>query len=223
MRIVIFLLMATICATATAQSPGIVYDQVTVLTKGWENKGQPFCYTTEFAPEQKCLTLSTMGEIQLRKDGQWSQNPADQFYIGRLSEDARQTASQYYKLYVRYLAMDGNRFLVHIVFLQDQTKPGAYDFTQTIFASGNHQLASNGDVPSLESMSFSNGLEYLGAVLLAIHDTGIAPEASANKDEIPRLRMAIVTRNLALLEIGNQMAQAYMNAAGPGTAIPGPH
>lgn len=180
-------------------------DQQLSLRQTWDKTGQ-FCYLEDGAKEKKCLTISQMGEIKIRDKGDWSQAAQDQSYIEQLSPEEKATAGGFYKLYVRYLAFgNSNQFAVHIFFLNRPGTNGKEDLSQTIFEFGS---VNAGNDVQVDSMSFSNGLETVGAILGA----GISLSASGVKPTDATVYAEIVKANLPLLMVGAKMVKVFVDS-----------
>ena len=131
---VVFVLLFIFCAQSQAQQ-FFPYEPVELCKiepyksqrDFWDQTGT-FCYQQN--GQTHVLTLTDMGEIKLRDNGQW----ADNEYVAALTPENRAEVGQYDKYYVRYLSNgqpigDAIPFVAHVFF---KWGPG----TQTLLVFG---------------------------------------------------------------------------------------
>jgi hypothetical protein len=209
-------LLVTFSVQALAQN-AIPYKPIELVkqdpTRGnrdeWDQTGQ-FCYKERGTSAVKCATIVQLGEVKVRDKGNWSQDPADQFYISKLSRTAQDVASKYSKLYIRYIGLeDGRRFVA-------QTFYGS----ETIFAFGSVAVGGvTGAVAAkIDSFSYSPGDSSLKKPK-SPDASGMVLDAAIKEDPSSNFVIGAIKTVGADLIVAEEIATIHLNT-NPQPAIP---
>ena len=174
-----------------------------------------FCYSENNAPEI-CLTLSRMGDVQLRNVDRAMPPPGeeDQAYFHGLNIMEQSMVSRFDKFFVRNYASDTEgHFAVEAEF-------GSEEATRTVIFRG---AVSDGSRVTIQSMSYTEDIALMPAMLLYLASHTRTPDFIAGYSQIsgqgfaaqlaylmPGLGRQIVAQNSAAAYIAQGIVELYL-------------
>ncbi len=201
-KLVLFALLVTFSTQAFAAS--VAYRPIELVKQDpkrgnraeWDQTGR-FCYKFAGTTETYCAAIIQLGEVKVRENGAFSNDPKDQAYISQLSPQALAAASKFDKLYVRYIGLeDGERFVAHM-----------FTGKQTLFAFG-QLVMGHRFIGFMESFSYSPD-DFNGMLLNGLIQAGADP-AGVQK---------IIADTAADLIVAEEIAAIHMNMKNEGVNV----